>query len=200
MRVTVALLLVAAVTSGIGWSLHQTDSGLMGTNGVRPLAFVENLESDSTICQPLGVRRRLAEKLRMTVGTYGKGPQLLRFSVRGDRRTVLDSGYGEGVSDFALPAPSSTTAEILCITNKGSAPVALAGETAAGGIGNEKQRPYSLSFGIVGAPRTWDSRLGELRSRLSRGQVDLGGSAPTLAILAALACLTYSIVALTRTL
>lgn len=196
----VAILFVAITASGIAWSLRQTDSGLVGTNGVKPLVFVTNLESKSTVCQPFGVPERPAGKLRMTVGTYGKGPQLLEFSIKGHRRVVLESKYQDGVSDFDLPPSGFRARELLCLTNRGLFPVALAGEAAKGRRKDVTRSSFSLSFEIVRSPRTWGSRLGEVQRRLSRGEIDLGRAAPFLAMLAALACFAYSIVALTRTL
>lgn len=193
-------LLLTVVLASVWWSLGRSDPGLVGTNGIRPDLFVTNLSSGATVCQPLSVDRGPSDKLRMTVGTYGEGPQPLKFYIQGGRKSVIESRYGQGVAYFGLPTSRSKKAEALCVVNEGTAPVALAGEAVPGASRDGKPRPYSLSLGIVRRPRTWGSRLGELRSRLSRGQVDLGGAAPALALSAALACLIGSVVVLTRTL
>lgn len=167
-----------AVLTWTGWLLLTDDSGIVGTNGVRPLAFVGALPAKREVCQTAGMARRMPSVARVTVGLAGASPQPLRVRILGQESTSLVTQYADGVVPLPLPPRISPFAdEELCIRNSGREPIQLAGENFASATLDGRLQPFAISITLVGSQRTWGTQISELLGRVGSAQAGGGGVA-----------------------
>jgi hypothetical protein len=175
------LLLVAicgtAVLASIGWVFQSDDSGVVGTNGVRPQAFVGALPSKREVCETMGTTKRMPSAALVTLGLAGASPQPLRVRVLGQGSTSVVRRYSDGVVSLPLPKRVSPAADQkLCIRNSGRESVQLGGENFAGATLDGLIQPFAVSITLIGRPRTWGAQTSALLGRVGSAQAGGGGS------------------------
>lgn len=156
-----------AVLASAGWFLQHDDAGVVGSNGVRPAAFVGILPPKREVCQTLGVAKRRPSTALVTLGTMGMGSQPLRVRVSGTSNESFISHYQDGV--VSLPLPSSVApngGQQLCIKNSGSRAVQLGGETFPSAMVDRRIRPFAVSVTLIGTPRSWGSQASTMLERI----------------------------------
>ena len=176
------LLLVAvcgtAVLAFIGWVLQSDDSGIVGTNGVRPLTFVGALPGNREVCQTIGTARSRPSAALVTLGLAGASPQPLRVRVLGQKATSVITRYADGVVPLPLPPRASLSPdEKLCIHNSGREPIQLAGENFASATLDGRIQAFAISITLVASKRTWAAQMSALLARVGSGQAGGGGAA-----------------------
>ena len=100
----------------------------LGTNGIRPLAFVAEVGPHETLCQAKETVPKGTGGVWMRIGTYGAPTPRLTVAVEG-KKGSLAPGWAEG--DVVIPVarvPAERTGARLCLTNGGDAKLAIAGE------------------------------------------------------------------------
>lgn len=165
-----ALSIVAFV---IG-ALHGRDSGVVGSNGVRPFAFVGTLGRKSKVCQPLGTATRTPSAVQLVVGAYGRSPRLLARVV-GMRPVVHVPRYRDGVITITLPRGTPRGGAVLCIKNDGYSNLQLAGEAVPVAIVDGNQKQFATSFTLIAPPRVWSQQANAILTRVGHARGGAGG-------------------------
>lgn len=170
-RGSAGALLVAicasALVASAGWFLHSDDSGVVGTNGVRPLAFLGTIPAGHEICDLLGTAKRRPSSALVTLGTAGAGPQPLRVSVSGKLPASLVRRYADGVVSLRLPRVAFThSGQLLCIQNRGREAVQLGGESFPSATLDGRIIPFAMSVTLIGRRRSWGAQAGSLLARI----------------------------------
>ncbi len=177
-----SLLLVticgAAILASIVWVLQQDDSGIVGTNGIRPLAFVGTLSSKREVCQTLGTTTRTPSAALVTLGLDGVASQPLRVRVVGRTPTLVIRRYTDGVValPLSLRGPLSAT-EMLCIRNDGRESVQLGGESFASATLDGRAQPFAIAVTLTGSQRKWGAQAGAILGRIGSARAGGGGTA-----------------------
>lgn len=172
-RLTILALVVLA---GLAYVLNRKDSGVVGSNSVRPLSFVGKLKAGDELCQLLGTSSRRPASVLMTLGLEGSGPQPLRTRVRGLRPISVLRRYSDGVVSFPLPTVRAESSGVFCLLNGGSRPVSVAGEAGGDAHVNGRAVPFSASFTLVAMRRRWKDRWAELFERVGFARGELSGA------------------------
>jgi hypothetical protein len=173
---SLAAICASAVLASAGWLLHSGDSGVVGTNGVRPLAFVGTIPAGHEICDLLGTAKRRPSSALMTLGTAGAGPQPLRISVPGKTPASLVSRYADGVVSLPLPRGAfPNTSQLLCIKNRGRKAVQLGGENFSRATLDRRISSFAVSITLIGRRRSWGAQAGSLLARIGSAR-GAGGS------------------------
>jgi len=164
----IVAICAAAVLASLGWLLQHDDAGVVGSNGVRPAAFVGELSAKGEMCQTLGVAKRQPSTAQVTLGTLGVGPQPLRVRVPGKRTESLVSHYQDGVVSLRLPdGVASTGGQLLCVKNRGRGTVQLGGEPFTSATVDGRSRPFAVSVTLTDTPRSWGSQTGALLKHIA---------------------------------
>ena len=163
------IVAICAITvlASVGWLLQHDDAGVVGSNGVRPAAFVGALPARHEVCQTLGVAKRRPSTALVTLGTSGVGPQALRVRVPGRSTESLVSNYQDGVVSLPLPdgvAPNG--GQLLCIKNRGQRDVQLGGESFPSAMVDRRIRPFAVSVTLTGTQRSWGAQANALFKRI----------------------------------
>jgi hypothetical protein len=168
--------LLSVLAGTVRETLVSADSGVVGSNGVRPGAFVGEIGQGSELCQGLGSGSRRPEAVQMVVGANGTSPRL-RLRIRGVRAVTVLSAYHDGVVTGQLPIGTPQTTATLCIANEGNHLVALAGERLPAAVVNGAARPYAVSFTLIAKRRPWSRQATAIVARVGFGRGDAGAPA-----------------------
>lgn len=156
-----------AVLASVGWLLKRDDSGVVGTNGVRPLGFVGVLPGQQEMCQTLGAAKRRPSTALVTLATGPAGPQPLRVRVPGEDNESLVDQYPDGVVELRLPPNiPPDPGRLLCIKNVGQRDVQLGGEDFPSAMVNRRTRPFAVSVTLIGSRRSWGAQAGMLLNHI----------------------------------
>ena len=190
----VIALLVAIVVGGT-----RPEPVLLGSNGVRPNAFVAVLPGGKTLCQGGWPLPRGTGRLGMTIGTYGHASRPVRARVRDARGTLvaaggLGDGWQQGVVLLPLDRPVSRdlAGARLCLSNGGTHAIALAGSPSDGRraarIGRRRAAGPVSTFYVSGRPESDFARAGSIAAAM-QGPGLWGRTAPWAAVAFALLAL-----------
>ena len=171
---------VVAVIGTVAWALHTHHSSVVGSNGIRPVAFASTIPPHGSVCDFAGTATSPVDAIQFTVGTAGKPPQPLQLTLSGVGASAVLQSYPDGVVDLRLPSAHRVAGGTACLHNLGTQPVFLAGETASAGNGalvNGRPVAFHPSFGLLSDhPPSWWSLASSVSSRVGLGRGGAGGS------------------------
>lgn len=124
---------LAAIAAVLVVVLGQKAQRRSGTNLTPNGAFVASLSAGQQVCQGRELLPADTSALRATIGSYGKPGPPLSVRLTGARGELLSSGslaagWREGVVQIELTHVGRAHEEVrLCLRNRGTAPIAIAG-------------------------------------------------------------------------
>jgi hypothetical protein len=176
-RLGVLLASIAALVVASVWALQHHEPAVVGSNGARPNAFVATVAPGKPVCTGLGSGRSEPDRLRLTVGTDGAGPQPLRIAIPG-AGTGTTVSAGDGVVTLPLPAHAFSGDGAACVENLGRKPLLLAGQPGGGSSIGGKAKPYGVAYELVDTdPPRWSDDAGKLLGDVGLARAGAGGSA-----------------------
>lgn len=160
----------------------------LGSNGIRPSQFIAVVPADRTLCQSPDLLLRTTGSLKLTIGTYGRpGPQL-RVALRDDGGTVLArggrrAGWQEGPVSIALDrAIRRDIGARLCVTNRGTGDIAVAGAVTgpkqAARIGRRVTQGRVSAVYVSGRRRSYLGRVDAIAGAMAHAPGLWGQTAP----------------------
>jgi hypothetical protein len=167
----VALVAAAALT------LHRQASRVIGYNGVPPSGFAVVVPVNARVCQDTVSLPERANLIRVTAATFGRRGGRVGVETsngRGATRRLV----AEGLVDLPLPAARSSG---VCIANRGTVRVALAGVTTrpseGARIGARSVRGVVSIEYVTVRSETWGDRTDAILDRVGFAKGLPGGSA-----------------------
>lgn len=164
---TMLLLLLAQVR----------DSGIVGSNGVRPLFLAGSIPPRQELCQTLGTAQREPTEIKITVGRLSAQPQRLtaRLPNGGTRGAVATTTGGVITFSFPMGVPVKENSRV-CIHNAGNSTVQVGGENIASAVLDGRVQPFAMSVTLAAEPLSLGAQSTAIVSRV--GASEPGVSAP----------------------
>lgn len=188
MRRIVGVLMLVCVAFGASaiWVWTQPDVEFAGSSGSRPDSFVARLAPGQDACAEVTIDRGPANRLQLTVGSYGRRVAL---DVLVDGRPAGRVRQGrQGQIGIPLRRVVEDGSSTVCVRNRARTAVVVAGEGSAVPVGaDDDDRVYSVSFVLErSTPARWaDTLAGSIsQSGDSAGAATTGWVAVVLALLA----------------
>lgn len=155
------------VLAGVAWMLSRPQPEVAADNGIAPTQFVADLMGHQRLCSVFLGSTRDVDAVRVTIGTFGVGPQPLTLTVDGHSAPVRR--YGNGVADLTLPAATPRGGSAVCIENEGTHRLTFAGYAAGTTTVGGKERSVTVSYQLVDHdPPAWSHRAFEVVRRVGR--------------------------------
>jgi hypothetical protein len=178
-RVAAVACIAVAVVASVVWTLHTHYPSTVGSNSIRPVAFLGAIPPGAQACDAAGSSRLPVDAVRVTVGTNGRGPQPLRAQIVGSSLGSVLREYADGVVTIPVAHEPRLGGGRACVRNLGTEPVQIAGEQAAPGEGavvGRSTADFHVSFILVdNHPPTWGSQAGAVLARTGLGRAWPGG-------------------------
>jgi hypothetical protein len=172
-RAAAVACIAVAAAAAVAWTLHTHSPSAVGSNSIRPVAFLGAIPPGAQACDAAGSSRLPVDGVRVTVGTNGRGPQPLRAQIGESAPGPVLREYADGVVTLPVVHEPRLGGVRACVRNLGTEPVQIGGEQAAAGEGAQVDRrpaDFHVSFILVDDhPPTWWSQAGAVLARVGLG-------------------------------
>jgi len=177
-RLAVLLASFVALVVASFWTLHHRQPEVVGYNGARPFAFLATVAPGRPVCTGLGQGRTEPDRVQVTVGSNGAGPQPLRLSLPGAGVGATVRSYRDGVVDLPLPAHPEAGNGVACLENLGTRPVLAAGEPGSGSSIRNRPQKYTVAYALVDrTPPRWSASADDVLHDVGLARAGAGGAA-----------------------
>lgn len=186
-----SLLLIAGVCIAVA---SQRERHQLGTNWVRPVAFVADLQAGERLCQPGMTVPTGTGAVGLRIGTYGRPSPDLELTIRAPGqapvRAALPAGWRQG--DVIVPVPplgADRRNAQVCLEHDGGGRLAIAGGPGTGEAAMLDGRAVAgmirLEY-VEPEARTWFAVVSDLPDRIAVARDAIPGPAavPLFALLA----------------
>lgn len=189
-------LAIAVVVAGT-----RPSPAILGSNGVRPEAFVAVVPADRTVCQSGQVLPATTASLTMTIGTYGRAGSPVQVGLRDAEGALLARGRlrpGWQQGRISVPLDRTIARDVasarLCLTNRGRRDIAVAGSVTerrfAARVGRRAAAGRISALYVSGRRPSHFARVEPIVHAMANGPGLWGQVAPWAALALAAAALT----------